>query len=381
MKAIHFTVLLAVPCLLLVACQEKSPPQSDSEAAAEPIVVDVVGTDDLSAPTSPTGYTSQYQDLLAKVNAQCPQQYPEIVTPLPEEHQLEQMSTNDLIALLDSWNPVLRMEAAKALGKRGSEAIPKLRQGTHSENNKVRAGSAAALAALCKTLPAEQLPTDLAADFIRLSTDEEHEVRVSALNALGTLSPKTPATTLAVLAMCTDPNEYLAQDAKVALNKYFSAHTLPIEDIEAGLKAAMGGPLPNGKGHIVKIIGRLKPEDQRRFIPELLEHVKWWPRRDTMFAAGGQEQAIQMLTDMRETRMLDYLPKIGGKIERGAGLYIPCLKAAQAFGKEAKPILPDFKRMLADLEAKGKESEFSPGRDLDAYIQELKKTIEQIESL
>lgn len=373
--------LLSLGLLVLPCCEQK---QKSSVAAKtdEIITYETVAASpsgDLTAHKPPSGYTKQFQNILAKVNAQCPQVYPEVVTAIPDAHELEAMDANKLMGMLESWNPVLRMHSAKELGTRGKQAIIELRKGTHSENDRIRAGSATALAAICKNTPSEELLTDLARDFIRLSTDEEHEVRVAALQALSVLNPKTHDTTLAVLAMCTDPNEYLAQDAKVALNKYFEAYKLPIEDIETGLKAAMGGPLPNGKGHIVTIIGKLKPDDQRRFIPEMLEHVKWFPRRDTMFAAGGQEQALQMLTQMKVAEMVPHLPGISDKVVRGDGLFMPVLQSLQAFGEDAQPALTELKRMLADLESKGKESEFYPRGDFDTYIKELKKTIHLIE--
>lgn len=381
MKTQPVPLLIVLACMLTVACRSDNKGGNKTQTEQEPGTASLIASPDIAAPNAPTGYTMPYQELLAKVNAQCPQQYPDLVTPIPDEHELAAMDGNKLIGMLDSWNPVLRMEAAKALGTRGNEVIAELRKGTHSDNNKVRAGSATALAAICKRPPAEQLPADLAGDFIRLSTDEEHEVRVAALAALATLTPKTRETTLAVLAMCTDPNEYLAQDAKVALNKFFTAYQLPIEDIEPSLKAAIGGPLPNGKGHIVQIISKLKPEDQRRFIPVLVEHVAWFPDRDTMFAAGGQELAIQMLTGFKQAQMLPLLPKAMGKIERGDGLFHVCLEAIAAFGAEAKVILPELKSIAADLKANGQNAKIRPNRDIDAGLKKLEQTIQQIERL
>lgn len=371
MKARPLSILLCLCCLLLASCNS----EKQTDEGADP------SSADLDAPNPPTGYTLPYQEQLARVNAQCPQEYPELVTPVPDAHDLATMDVISLIGMLDSWNPVLRMEAAKTLGTGSADVIPELRQGTHSESDKIRTGSATALAALCKNLTAEQLPADLADDFIRLSTDDEHEVRVAALSALSTLDPKTRATTLAVLAMCTDPNEYLAQDAKVALNKHFTANTLPIEDIEAGLRAAMGGPLPNGKGHIVQIISKLQPEGQKRFIPVLLDHVAWFPDRDTMFAAGGQELAIEMLTDFGETRVLDYLPDAMGKISRGEGLFNVCLDAMKAFGADARVLLPRLKAIQTEITAKGKEAAIRPNRDIEAGLKKLEQTIKHIESL
>lgn len=375
-------LLLGIGLLALSSCEQKT--QSSESAETDQAVTDELDSSgpssDLSAPKTPSGYTLQFQDILAKVNAQCPQQYPEMVTPIPDEHELATMNSETLIGMLDSWNPVLRMDAAKALGTRGADAIPELRKGTHSENDKIRAGSATALAAICKNLPAEELPADLADDFIRLSTDEEHEVRVAALQALSLLNPKTKETTLAVLAMCTDPNEYLAQDAKVSLNKHFEAHKLPIEDIEAGLKAAMGGPLPNGKGHIVTIISKLKPMDQRRFIPELLAHLDWYPDRDTMFAGGGQQLALEILTKLEVAELVPRLPKLMGKSGRGHHLFAPAIESARALGAKSATLYPELKAILKDLEKNGKDAAITPQGDLKEGMNDLKRLIIELEA-
>ena len=387
MKSAPIFLPLALGSLLFAACGKK---QSSNTETDEPLQFDMVdsGSAAVATPTTPTGpnkptgFTAEYQDILAKVNAQCPQDYPEIVTPLPDFYELETMSSEQLMGLLESWNPVQRMNAAKALGTRGADAIADLRKGTHSDNNKVRAGSATALAAICRAIPRDQIPEDLVNDFIRLTTDPEHEVRVAALKALGTLAPKTREATLAVLAMTVDPDEYLAQDAMVTLNKYFEAYKLPIEDIEPGLKAAMKGPLPNGKGHIVTIMSKLKPMDQRRFIPELLAHLDWYTRRDTMFAGGGQELALKMLTKMEVPELVPRLPKLMGKKGRGMHLYTPSIESARALGAMSKPLYDELKAIYKQMEKLGKDAPITPDSrgDFKEGMDDLKRLLLELEA-
>lgn len=379
---VHFTPLLGI-VLLLPGCEQK---QSGADAlqANEPITYEVSPSGSSPTPGEPTkpgGYTLQFQDILTKLNAQCPQRYPEVVTPIPDEHELAAMDSKELIGMLESWNPVLRVNVAQALGTRGTAEMGELRKGTHSANGKVRAGSATALTAICKNLPPEELPTGLDADYIRLSTDTEHEVRVAALQGLSVLNPKTGETTLAVLAMCIDPNEYLAENAKMALDKHFEAHKLPITDIEAGLKAAMGGPLPRGRGHIVTIISKLKPADQRRFIPELLAHLDWHADRDTMFAGGGQELALKLLTKMEVAELVPRLPKLMGKSGRGHHLYAPSIESARKLGAMSKPIYDELKKIYKDMEKLGKNAPITPDSrsDFKEGMNDLKRLILELE--
>ena len=385
-----FTPLLGLSLLTLPCCKSKqsSASQSDTPEIEESVTYEMSPSPSTSSspskssgPKKPSGYTLQFQEILAKANAQCPQEYPEIVTPLPEFYELAEMSSEELMSKLESWNPVLRMNAAKELGTRGADAITQLQKGTHSENNKIRAGSATALAAICRSTPKEQIPENLVSDFIRLTKDEEHEVRVAALKALGTLAPKTPEATLAVLAMTVDPDEYLAQDAMVTLNKSFEAHKLPIDDIEAGLKAAMKGPLPNGKGHLVTIMSKLRPADQRRFIPELLAHLDWYTDRDTMFAGGGQELALQMLTKLEEPQLVERLPKLMGKKGRGHHLYAPSIKSARELGAMAKPIYDELKAIYKQMQKLGKDAPITPDSrsDFQEGMNDLKSLILELE--
>jgi len=146
-------------------------------------------------------------------------------------------------------------------------------------------------------------------------------------------------------------------------------------------KAALGGSLPNGKGHIVYLIARMKPEVQRKFIPELLAFLDWKIMRDTMFGGTGQEDAIKLLTQMKVTQLIVRLPNLMDKIKTGPGLFFPCLTAAKAFGKDAKVIVPQLKDILADLEKNGSKAKILPNRDLELAVKELKTTIAYLEGL
>jgi hypothetical protein len=334
---------------------------------------------------------SPFQDALAQVNAKAPQSYTALVTPLPESKDFGKIDTTTLLTMLESWNPALRQEASKALSERGGEVLGTLKQGLQSDNWMIRAGSVSALAAIVKTslqgLTGEALQAaldkhaDVTSQFAHLAYDERLEVRISALEGLNITAPQTPEAVKAVLHLCNDPDDYLSQDAMVTLRKRFRVESVEEDEVITAFKAALGRSLPNGKGHIVYLITLMKPETQRKFIPDLLAFLDWKIMRDTMFAGNGQEDAIKLLTQMKETQLIPRLPDLMSKIKRGDGLFIPCLTAARAFGKDAQVIVPQLKDILTDIEKNGDKAKIRPNNNQEAAIQELKKTIGHLESL
>lgn len=338
------------------------------------------------------------QDALNQVSSGCPESYPEIVTPLPEPQAFPAKSTAELTQMLENWNPALRSAAAKELGTRGDAVIPALRKATHSDNWTIRAGAATALAAIVRHqlknwkefLPEiddsrvgqEKIKAKHAAlvdDFIRLMKDPQLEVRGSALGGLAALSPKTKEATTAVLELCADDDEYLAQDAMITLEKQFGVDAVQERVVIAALKQAMNAPLPRGKGHVLRLILRMDQKAQRQFIPELIQHLDWQPDRDTMFGAGGQAEALHILTELEVKEVIPRIPKLMTKTMRGPGLFTPCLESARSFGKDAKVIVPELRAMLPGL-----EQEFAKARSKDTVQQKitrLKETVAHLESL
>ncbi|HEX5791498.1 MAG TPA: HEAT repeat domain-containing protein [Luteolibacter sp.] len=382
-KTLFVKTLSSAACLLIVACQKKDTTRAGKEST-QPGENGVVSYQAVPA-------NSPFRDALAAVNAKAPQTYPALVTALPERKDFEKTDTSTLLSMLESWNPALRQEASKALSARGGEVLGTLKQGLQSDNWMVRAGSVSALADIVKTslegLKGDALQAaldkhaDVTSQFAKLAYDERLEVRIAALQGLNTTAPQTPEAVKAVLHLCNDPDDYLSQDAMVTLKKRFRVDSLEQNEVITAFKSALGRELPNGKGQIVHLITLMKPEAQRQFIPDLLAFLDWKIMRDTMFADSGQEAAIKLLTQMKETQLIPRLPGLMNKINRGDGLFIPCLTAARAFGKDAKVILPQLKDILADIEKNGNKAKIRPNKNPEAAIQELKKTIEHLESL
>ena len=70
--------LLTLPCLFLAACKSKSQTENMAAPPDEPHAATRVEFPDIGGPNAPTDYTKPYQELLASVNAQCPESYPEL---------------------------------------------------------------------------------------------------------------------------------------------------------------------------------------------------------------------------------------------------------------------------------------------------------------
>lgn len=171
---------------------------------------------------------------------------------------------------------------------------------------------------------------------------------------------------MAVLGLSADDDDYLAQDAIITLEKKFGIEAVQERTVIAALKEAMNAPLPRGKGHVLRLIVRMDEKAQRQFIPELLHHLDWQPDRDTMFGAGGQAEALRLLTKLKVKELIPRLPRLMIKTMRGPGLFEPCLESAKSFGRDAKVLLPELRALIPGL-----ERELAEARSKDAVKRKL----------
>jgi len=306
--------------------------------------------------------------VLQKIAGQCPAAYPAAITPLPGEDDLAGLGTPALLALLESWNPALRRSAANGLAQQGDDVIPALKRAAAAEQASVRAGAATALAAVVggqlhqlrnlhppgkereqAAAEVRRKYASLTAVFIPLTRDPARDVRAAAMGGLTSLRADTPAARRAMLALWGDPDVHLADAAIISFEKTMSTDGLKEDELIAALKVAMRAPLPRGRGHAMKIINRLGDDAQREFIPELLAHLDWQPDRDTMFGAGGQAEALALLTELRVKEVIPRIPGLITKTMRGPGMFEPCMKSVTAFGKDARVILPQLKAYEHEL--------------------------------
>lgn len=343
---------------------------------------------------------ARFPSSLKQVMAQCPPSYPEDVTPMPTDDEVSQLSMDKLVQMLDSWNPALRKSAANEFARRGDEMVDLLKQLALSDSANRRAGGATALSMICRYQMRnwqEVYPDIEKADeareklrgkfepligiFVKLTRDDRRDVRDAALSGLVNLGTQRDDAKLAVLDMCDDPDEYLAQNAMIIFEKHFSAQSTDPAALDLALRTTMDGPLPRAKGHAMRIIQELDEQSQRAFIPVMLEHLDWQPDRDTMFGAGGQEAAVKLLTKFKVKELLPRIPALMDKTMRGPGLFQPCLESARAFGADAKVILPQLHEYARGLEQKIENSNSRTRAGLEKKLSELREVVQYVESL
>lgn len=299
--------------------------------------------------------------LIEQVNAQCPPEYPQRVTPLPATSEVGEIPTPQLMKMLGSWSPASRATAARAIATRGDEVVPLLKKAVASEDPKVRAGASSGLSGMVNyrmsnwksfypELEQSEAHAKIREQFaaledvlVQMSTDQEREVRVAALSALASLKLNTPKSAKAVVAMLHDEDVYIASTAMILFEKNFAYDVLDDEAKLDVFRAAMESPFPRSKGHAFRMLDSMNTDAKRQVVPQLLAHLDWQPMRDTMFGAGGQAKAVEILTELKVKELLPRLTTLMDKSMRGPGLFEPCIGAAYAFGKDTKTILPQLR--------------------------------------
>lgn len=335
------------------------------------------------------------------VVAHCPQTYPEKVISLPSEEKMEKMPINELLALGKSWNPALRLQVAKGLAARGISIIPTIVEIGHSTDWQQREVSAEALAQIIKRDQhnwREAFP-DIkdrrkvqdrirqkyaAADplLVRLASDSRTEVRSAALDGFARLQPESKGAAEVVLRLCNDPDVYVANQAMMVFGRQINRDTLGKNETVTYLTKAMTEPLPRGKGDIVRSITQMPKDTQREFITVLLAHLDWKAKRDTMFAAAGQAEALELLTKLKVKEVIPRLPALMKKSFHGSDLFEPAMNSVMAFGKDAKGLLPELKAYQAELkEQLTKPLSRNQKKDFNTKLEKLEKVVKYVETL
>jgi hypothetical protein len=311
------------------------------------------------------------------------------------------LQADALVSLGQSWNPALRREIARGLAAKGESMIPMLLEATRSQSWQQREVAAQTLTEMIKQDKhhwREAFPdiTDrrevvdrvrqkyAAADpiLVRLASDPRTEVRSAALDGFAWLQPQSSESAEAVLHLCNDPDLYVANQAMMVFGRGLNLDNLDPQETIIGLGRAMKNPLPRGKGDVVRSIAEMPEKTQREFVPVLLDHLDWIAHRDTMFAAAGQAEALQLLTKLNVKEVIPRIPTLMHKSFHGSNLLGPCMEAAIAFGADAKIILPELKEEITKLEMQ-KSSESNPRtqKAIDDQIKQIRKAVGHVEKL
>jgi hypothetical protein len=100
-----------------------------------------------------------------------------------------------------------------------------------------------------------------------------------------------------------------------------------------------------------------------------------------MFGAGGQQQAVELLTKLGVKELVPRLPDLMTKSMRGPGLFDPCLQSVKTFGADAKVIVPALHRLLQEIEPTPEELRGRNADDLKKRHAKLQETISFLENL
>ena len=338
---------------------------------------------------------------VARVVAKCPEKYPETVTPLPSDETMAGMSTTELMELGKSWNPALRLQVAKGLAARGISIMPLLVKAGRSNHWQQREVAGETLARMIKQdkrdwreafpdITDKKEVTDrvrvkyaAATPFlVRLASDPRTEVRGAALDGFAWLQPQTKEAAEAVLRLCNDPDVYVANQAMMVFGRDINRGSLGESETVERLTKAMTEPLPRGKGDIVRAIMQMPEDIQRDFIPVLLAHLDWKAKRDTMFAAAGQPEALELLTKLNVKEVIPRLPALMKKSFHGSDLFEPAMQSIMAFGKDAKVILPELKAYQVELKEQLTQAlPRNQKKTINAKLEKLEKVVKHVESL
>ena len=380
--------LVAAISALLVGCSD-GPCESTSIASS---------TDQATA--AAVELDPSLAEAVKNVLSHTPPSYPDDLTVVEEEGDYASLTTNELMAHLGNWNPALRRRAADVLARRGDEVLPRLTEALQADDANLRAGAAMALSGLVShqlrnwqeahpeiTDRAEahaKIRGELASlldVFIKLTKDRDRDVRDAAMGALATMAPDSPEAARTVLAMCSDSDVYLAAAAFIRFEKHFDPGVVGRDELLMAIRATLDGPFPRSKGHAFRLINKMDDAFQRELIPEYIEHLDWQPMRDTMFGAGGQAEAVRLCAKFKVRELLPRLTTLMDKSMRGPGLFQPCVEAIRTFGKDAKPILPELKEYIEQMEARRMSANPRRKDGIQKGINQLKEAVDYVENL
>jgi hypothetical protein len=265
-----------------------------------------------------SSYTAQasesLEQVLKSIEAKLPDSFPERGLKLFEPGEIAEKTDAELVKLLEYWNPVLGNQAAKELGQRGLKNLSSIRELSKSSNRLTRVSAARAIVSIFENILApdknSETPrpnaddakkiiknNDFINDLKRFSTDENRDVRRIAANGLRYCNGVSKEAIIMLIELASDQDYHVAEDTIKILYKSFGSEVKPGSDLVEAVQHVLSSPLPRGKGSAVSIIQRFKKDDQKIFLPFLLDRVRWEPSRDGMFSADGLKASIKILKD------------------------------------------------------------------------------------
>ena len=276
----------------------------------------------------------------------------------------DKLSTERLLARLGSWSPVVRERAAMALGRRKDDVIGRLirlldapdlhtRYGACQALKMQRGRGAAAVPALLKTFRCDDL-------WLRILAAEAlagigQPARAAVPEMLGRLTHSDPE---------NDPRNMEQRYLCFALfNRRGGLISKSLEGVDRELLAkAVRAGLQNedgrARGALGSVYANLSFEEIQPLLPAIHKAVVEPAPSGIMFASGIRLSGLDLLAKHRIREGMGLCIDVMDIEKWGKRSRISrCLKALQAYGGAAKPVLPRLaeleKQLLAHWEAKG----------------------------
>jgi hypothetical protein len=299
--------------------------------------------------------------------------------------------TEEIVAALGDWSPVVRGWAAEELAKRpeAKGMVPQLIVMAEGSDAHIRQGACEALGLIKSP---EALPV-----LVRLLTHEDRWLRYKAANALKNMGDKArPFVTgmLKAVVATAEPLQPIVWDDPVQLTHGELAEALfdgllrgSIEGIDTKLLYPAIQAISRNADGMARMRLRhtfeslLTAEDVQALAPDILAAVKTPCPADTMFGNEIRMGAFKALTKYHFKEGIE-AGVIFAKTQGGHGSESrtgEIMKVLIGYGAAARPAVPALKELIVQFNIECKEGRFPPGslnkRRIDA-VQEAIKAIE-----
>ncbi|MCY2953641.1 MAG: DUF6288 domain-containing protein [Planctomycetota bacterium] len=299
--------------------------------------------------------------------------------------------TEEIIAALGDWSPIVRGWAAEELAKRpeAKAMVPQLIAMSEGNDAHVRQGACEALGLIRNV---EALPV-----FVRLLTHQDRWLRIKAANALKNMGDKArPVVTdmLTALVATAEPLQPIVWDDPIQLTQGELAEALfggllrrSIDGVDRKLLYPSIQAVARNADGMARMHLRptfenlLTAEDVQALAPDILAALKTPCPADTMFGNEIRMGAFKALTKYHfkegiEAGVIFAKTQGGHGSESRTGVI---MKELIGYGAAAKPAVPALKDLIVYFNTECKEGRFPQGtlnkRRIDA-VQEAVKAIE-----
>jgi hypothetical protein len=290
----------------------------------------------------------------------------------------DEMTTEQLVARLSSWSPVVRERAAMALARREEPPVPVLVAMLDDPSLETRYGACQALA-MQKERAAPAVPALAAA----LHHDDLW-LRVKAAEALANIGAPAMSTVPELLKMLargpsgSDPRGMEQRYLSFAVFGKMLKHSLEGVDrdlLREAVRAGLQNQDGRSRGTVGGIYQQLTYEEIKPLLPAIYEAIVVPAPSGIMFASGVRLEGIAVLAKHRIREGMPLCIQImeidkWGKKNRIA----QCLKTLETYGAAAKPILPELRQLEQDLLA------HREARMLAPTIEQVQRLIKEIDS-